>query len=245
MTPQEALKTIGLTEKETAIYMASLELGQDSVSNISKKAGIKRPTAYLILDSLRERGLINTSTKGAKTIYGAEEPSKLLGLVTEKERALRTVLPYLEAINNRSIVKPRIRYFEGKEGVRRIYEEFSKAPEMRFWGSMEYITKDFHDVIEMYVEIFNKSKTKVYDLLTDTPNDHWYARQVIRPGYEIKLFPKNAKIFTDSMILDTKISLIAYDPEPHGLIIESEKIAISMRTLWEMAWKSARPYKKK
>jgi len=244
-TPQESLKIIGLNEKETAIYLAALELGQETVSHIAKKADIKRPTAYLILDALQKRGLVNAISKGKQTLYGAEEPQKLMGFVAQKERALRNILPYLEAIHNKRIAKPRVRFYEGREGLKRIYEEGFKTKEMRFWGSMESIVKEFRDVVEWFISLSHKTKLRTYDLLTNTPEDHAFAKRVIRPGYDVRFFPKDLFISTDSMIFENKVSIIAFAPEPHGLIIESEDIARSFRSLWELAWRGATPYKEK
>lgn len=244
MTPQEVLNSLGLNQKESAVYLACLELGQESITEISKKAGVKRPTTYLVLDSLQKRGLIHTVVKGKRILFGAEEPTKLMGMIAEKERFLHTIMPYLEAINNRKSEKPKIRFYEGREGLMRVYDEMFVAKEMRFWGSMNVISKDFQDVIDWFTEKSKKEKPRVYDLLTDTPKDREYAKNVIRQGYEIRFFPKDLEVVVDSMIVENKVSINAFSPSLHGLIIESEPIAKSMLALWEMAWRSATPYSK-
>lgn len=244
MNIEQALQSIGLTQKESAVYMSCLELGQDSITHIAKKSGIKRPTVYLILESLQARGLINTVTKGKRTFYGGEEPQKLIGLLAEKQRSLQTVLPFLEALNNRRSEKPKVRFYEGKEGVLRIYEEMFEEKEMRFWGSMEVVSKEFEEVIRWFTKISDTKKIRVFDLLTDTPRDRAYAKRVKRPGYEIRFFPKDLTTALDTMIGETKISLNAFSPEPYGIIIESKAIADSMRSLWELAWRGAYAYQK-
>lgn len=55
----DVLQKIGLQQKESAVYLALLELGTADVSGIAKKAGIKRPTCYLVLDDLKNRGLVS------------------------------------------------------------------------------------------------------------------------------------------------------------------------------------------
>lgn len=244
MTPEQALQSIGLTEKETKIYLSSLELGQDSVTHIAKKSGIKRPTVYLILESLQARGLINTLTKGKKTLYGAEEPQKLLSVVAEKQRALQTVLPFLEALNNRRTTKPKVRFYEGKEGILRIYEEMFETKEMRFWGSVEEVQKYFPEIVQWFEQLSYKNKPKIFDILPDTPANRAYARRVVRAGCQIRFFPPSATLKIDSMLAGNKLSLNAFFPEPHGLIIESEAITQSFKALWELAWQAAIPYEK-
>lgn len=244
MNVPQALQTIGLKEKETAIYLACLELGQEGVARIARKANVKRPTAYLVLESLQKRGLIHSVTKGPRTLYGAEEPTKLLGIIAEKDRALRTILPYLEAINNRREEKPRIRFYEGRAGVLRIYEEIYAAKEIHLWGSIDVMPKDFSGALESFIASQRKEKPKVFDLLTDTPADREYARRVARSGYEVRFFPKELYVATDSALFDNKLAFMAFSPEPHGVIIGGEDMAKSFRSLWELAWRGATPYKK-
>ncbi len=240
---ESSLKSIGLNEKESAVYLACLELGQDTVSRVAKKAGLKRPTVYLILDSLQEKGLVNSVIKGKKTLYGAEEPKKLFGLVAKQERALKTVLPLLQAINNRKSKKPAIRFFEGDEGLISIYNEVFASREIRFWGSIKEIGQKNIDFVKWSENVLSNKKQKTFDLLSDTPEDKAYAKKIFRPGYEIRFFPKDVPIKIDSALFDNKLSFAAFGDDPHGLIIESQPIVDSFRQLWNLAWSAATPYK--
>lgn len=245
MTPLTTLQSLGLSEKESALYLSALELGQETISELARHAQLKRPTAYLILEELKQRGLINTIVKGNRTYYGAEEPQKLLGLIAEKQRALLATLPLLEALNNRRADKPRVRFYEGKEGLLRIYEEMFATKEMRFWGSVAGAAKNVPDIVSWFTKLSLREKPVVYDLLADTPTDREYARRVIRPGYQIRFFPEKDKLEVDSMLAENKISFCTFSPEPHGLIIDSSSIAASFKLLWKLAWQSAEPYRVK
>ena len=242
MNPHEALQAIGLNEKETAVYLAALELGQDTVSNIAKKARIKRPTCYLVLETLKQRGLIHAITKGTRTFFSAEDPTKLLGLIAEKHRALKTVLPYLHAINNRQPHKPRVKFYEGAEGVLTIYQEAFESDKIRFWGSIEDLMRIFPEPLDWFMEISKKKKPRVFDLLNDSPEARAYAKKVLRPGYEIRFFPKDLRVSIDSVLFKNKVGIVAFTPEPHGLLIESNDIVQSFSSLWELAWRGAKPY---
>ena len=58
MDMKQALKTIGLSDKESAVYMALLQLGQATAYAVAVKSGLKKPTTYIILDELIEKGLV-------------------------------------------------------------------------------------------------------------------------------------------------------------------------------------------
>ncbi len=48
----DALSKIGLTEGETTVYLALLELGSSTTWNITKKSGISGSKVYEVLDRL-------------------------------------------------------------------------------------------------------------------------------------------------------------------------------------------------
>ena len=55
----QELGHLGLSEKEAAVYLASLELGPAPVQDISHKAKVNRATTYVMIESLMGRGLIS------------------------------------------------------------------------------------------------------------------------------------------------------------------------------------------
>jgi sugar-specific transcriptional regulator TrmB len=82
-----ALEDFGLSEKEARTYLASLALGSAVVADVALKAELTRPTAYLMVDSLKGRGLITEFKKGKKTFVRACEPAKLSEMLAfEKEQ---------------------------------------------------------------------------------------------------------------------------------------------------------------
>lgn len=53
--PLQTLRELGLTDKEAELYLASLSLGTASIAGLAKKAELKRPTTYLIVDTLLQK----------------------------------------------------------------------------------------------------------------------------------------------------------------------------------------------
>lgn len=133
MLTQE-LKKLGLSDKEAKVYLASLELGPSPIKDIAKQANLNRATTYVIIDSLIEKGLASSFTKGKKKYFSTESPDRLLSLLRvreketqEQEREFKRVLPELREIYNLSGEKPKVRFFEGKEGIKAIQEDISNT----------------------------------------------------------------------------------------------------------------------
>lgn len=83
-----ALEDFGLSEKEARTYLASLALGPAVIADIAIKAELTRPTTYLMVDSLKARGLMTEHRKGKKTLMKACDPDKLRQALDQEKEEL-------------------------------------------------------------------------------------------------------------------------------------------------------------
>ncbi len=67
----------GLSEKEAKTYLALLELEVATVSEVSKTANINRSSAYVVLESLKKKGLAGISDDKNIRRYIAASPDLL------------------------------------------------------------------------------------------------------------------------------------------------------------------------
>jgi len=118
------LMKLGLSEKEAKVYLAALELARDTAQNIAKKANVNRPTAYFILEKLMELGLISTLDEGKKSYFIAEDPKELKNVLARerqeldaRSKELDEAMNQFTALYNAKQDKPRVRYFEGADGL--------------------------------------------------------------------------------------------------------------------------------
>ncbi len=246
MILEKSLEQFGLTDKEARVYLAVLELGQDTVLNIAKKAELKRPTVYLILDSLISKGLISILPKAGKTLYLAENPDYLLTVLEKRKEGLKNILPMLSAMYRIEKQKPQVRYYEGKEGVKRIYSELRQAKEyILFYGSIKDISKDFEEELLIPEEI-KKMGIQVKEIMTSDPIDLKYAKRIMRmnnPNHIVRIVKKGVDFALDSAIFDDKIAIVSVKKDFFGVIIESKDISHSFKVLYELAWQAAKEVK--
>src|SRR5262245_34371544 len=106
---EKYLQDIGLTDKESGVYLALLQVDDASVLDLAKKTGIKRPTVYVTLESLAKKGLVSETTIGKKTHYYAEPPERLESFIEkrklaldESKQTLKNILPQIKSIQRES-----------------------------------------------------------------------------------------------------------------------------------------------
>jgi sugar-specific transcriptional regulator TrmB len=250
----EQLQKLGLNSKEASLYLVTLEMGEASpVSTLAKKAGINRTTAYDILENLVKRGLVIASEhKGFRT-YRAQPPDKLIThLKEEAERYMRLsqeaqkILPELATHYHALSDRPRIYFYEGEEGLVRVYEEtLTSTEEIRAFANAQVN----QDLLGWYFPQYYKRRAEkgipIRGLLMDNPVDralHKIDKQHLRTS---RIVPKSKLDFTPEVnFFDNKI-MIADWKEKLGIIIESREITKLFKQVFELAWEAAEKYEKK
>ena len=128
------LRNFGLSDKESKVYVATLELGKATAQDIAKKANVNRATTYVQLESLKEQGLVTQISQAKRTFFMAEPPENVKKLIEKekveilfKENEFSKILPNLQAIYNVKEGQPKVRFYEGDEGVVLHRNDFLKS----------------------------------------------------------------------------------------------------------------------
>ena len=248
----ETLLKLGLSDKEAKVYLATLELGEDTVQNISEKSGVNRATTYVILEKLMQLGLASTVERGKKTVFIAENPTELVNILEEQKREIEVkknnldeAMTGLQAIYNHSKSKPAVRYFEGADGL----EALDRYGHGQFTPGTEYLGMIPIDTVESQfpvrrskavserVKLGIKSRV-IYTNKEEKPdftNEKELREAVYLPREE---FPINASI---TLYPDWGIKFFNYDVTNYfGVLIESPILAKNMKYLFELAWEGAK-----
>jgi len=247
------LQQLGLSEKEAKVYLAGLELGSSTVQEIARKAGINRPTTYFQIENLMKMGLMSSMVRGKKKYFAVESPDKVLRLlekqkeeIKEKEENFKKIFPELQGLFATTEEKPKVRFFEGKEGIKTIREDILKT---NFKTLEEFVPLD--DCYRFFPPRPRDYRWKMAKKLERIPEKLLYTTQegAILPAREklierrfipLDKFPSHTEI----TIYGSKITLVSHQKNLIGVIIESKDIADSLRSLFNLAWELAKKYQK-
>ncbi len=244
---QESLIEIGLSDKEAGVYLALLSLGKGTVSEISRKANINRTTGYDVLDTLSAKGLVSISGKEPKQEYSAEKPERLENFIAEeikkKHEALRkteALVPELNLMHNIAD-RPRVRFYEGNEGLVEVYEDTLTSHEaIRAFATVD----DMHAALPNYFPKYYKRRAGAgIGIRAIVPKTEIGIERSTHDKEEMRetaLVPKDKYYFSPEInIYDNKV-MIASLREKLGIIIESAEIADAMKKIYELAWAEAK-----
>lgn len=241
---ESKLEAVGFQEKESKVYLAALELGQSTVQRIAAKAGIKRPTAYFVIEGLMERGLFSSFYQGKRQYFVAENPDRLIDILRdEKKQAeerlerLDTFLPELRSINNRDIKKPVVKYYDGKEGIISMVNEHTKQA-----SGQSLCAAYSRDAVESVLgaEVLRRMRADRITHNISTRRIYTYSKGDMQgiPSVEaLRLSGEEFPISCDIAIYDDIVRFASFKDRIVGVAIEDKEIAKSLRAIYELAWK--------
>ena len=239
--PQQ-LQDIGLSEKESRVYLAALELGPSTADTLAKHAKVNRSTTYVQLESLMKNGLISTYEQGKKTYFAPESPEflkRLLGKqrenITSKERDLAAILPDLLQQYAGAGERPVVRFFPGKEGIATVREEVLTVKEKELFVvfSSDTMTKVFsgkeldeYTVRRKQLGIRSKGLYTQKEFFESADLDEMTDRRYL----------PNLYLTIDIRIFGDKTALFSLEGNTFAMVIESKQIAASMKNIFNFLW---------
>ena len=248
---ENVLKNIGLNEKEIDVYLMNLELGSQPASTIARRVKIPRNTTRFILDKLVDKGVIEKTKRANTQLYSPEEPKNLINLlesqrvdmnagIDEKISQLNSVMAELESRFRPASTKPRVTFYEGDDGLKKVYEDTLKSGEdLRSFASFDVMHGVLPDYFKTYYQRRVKNKLRIRSVHPDSELAREKTENDRREMRDSRLIPKSMYDFTPEIqIYDNKISITSLK-EKLGIIIESHEIYQAMSVIFELAWKEA------
>lgn len=121
--PESSILTeTGLSEKEAAIYLAALESGGSTITELARTAGIERTGIYYHLSKLLDKGLLKTTIQGKRSLFAPADPDRITQLVQQKQKDLLAIMPELQTKYLRTTAQPIVEYFQGTEEIDSFYD---------------------------------------------------------------------------------------------------------------------------
>ena len=237
------LESIGMTEYKQSVYLALLQLGSATATQISKMANVKRPTTYDTLYELIGMGLASEVHANNKHYFLAENPNKLEEIVTKMRKEFAVSLPYLSSIYNSGGEKPDVAYYAGIDGIKNVCDDILKMPENS--EVLGYVTSDVlrHPEMEEYLKYFVKKRVERSIKFRGVYNpslkiDKWLEKSD-KHLREYRAVSKDHFPFRDEInIYGNKMAIMSYGERPFGVIIGSKSVADTQRSIFELVWRS-------
>lgn len=250
MKIDQVLTSLGLQDKEPEVYLALLRTpGAQPASIIANRSNLNRTTVYKTLVKLVKKGLVTKTERHGITCFFAEDPENRLKLLIEERQkklgemnqAMLEALPLL-TMNEEDIDSlPKIRYYEGIEGIKQIYEAVLKEGVDQYrYGDITKIYEALGVYTDEYIKKRNEKGFITHAIMPFYEKDDKEIKKNKRENREViyiphKLFPIEGEV----RIFGNKVAIFSLRKEsPIGVIIESETIAKMFYHIYMLTWKN-------
>ncbi len=229
------LKKLGLKEKQIQVYLAALELGRSSAQQIAKQAKISRPTAYQVINQLKNQDLVSESKQNNKRRFAAQSPDHLLGLLRAQKRELeekeREFIRIIAELRSRyySGKKNEIKTFQGEKAIQVLLDDFKTAnlKQIYFFASNDKIWPA-EKRQKAYAELKRRlGKIKIKELISPpakSPKLSYLQSKILKDAGEIG---QTAIIYHRAIILTDK---------HQGILIDNQAIIKLIKSFFKALW---------
>ena len=237
-----ALINIGLSEKEAQVYMAAMSLGPSSVAGIASASGIKRTTVYSIFQELSRKGLMREEIKGWKAFYVAESPEKLETIVDQMREEVKKNMPEFTAMFNLHSSGAFIKYYEGIESVKGVYNGLLKEIKAHedylvIGDTRQWLDQD-HEFFMDFTRRRAKLNINIRILIQESEVAREHKKMEKAFNETIKIMPPDSKLTTNMVIIPHKVVINQLTPPILAMVIENDSMVQMNRELFEIIWKS-------
>mgnify|MGYP003419418244 FL=1 len=255
---KEIVQHIGLSEVEADVYIASVESGNGTASQISKIAGLQRITTYEVLKRLSTQGLVKIRVKsGTKVKYFL--PVGLQEIKNKIQTKKTTLDESLSEIGNLSSffatklgkpsVKPEVLFYEGVDGViTAMHDTLDQNPkEILSFSSDKWLSSVFSKkFLKQYWDRRVSLKIKTRGIIPHEPDavDYFNKSKNEKELREVRSLPKEQFGFKNEIdIYGNNICIVSLDEgKEHAIIIRNASLAESMKDVFEVLWRVSKRY---
>lgn len=251
MNTLESLESLGLSTQEARMYLGLLESGGVLASRAAKNLGIKRTTAYPILQSLAAHGIVRVYFEKNKRVYIAERPERLAKIFRRKLTSFENLIPQLN-INTKNFKEGSgVRYLETIKEIQDFYQEVLE--EYKTQKKKEYCVigntatwvqyTEPHSGIPEYWKQRAKAGVHTRLILThESQKLNLPSGQLLRT---IRYLPPQYRYGSSLDIFEDKVLIVGEKLASLGVVIEIPAMIGVFQTIFEILWDSLPAHPKK
>ncbi len=235
------LKTAGLDKKEAFVYEEILRHGPINTALLLKKLPIKRGDLYNVLSHLERGKFIESLPEFKKLTYKVTDPEIIDHAVKTQERHVHEAkenLDLIYSLYNLNMGKPGVRFAQGLEGIKEIFNETLKSKtEIVGYGDVDGWLTHLGKYTKWYGKERLRKNIKERIILPDTATAKKYFEEYDKRATEIKFVPHEKYVFSLEMnVFDDKVIYVTLREPFIALLISDKSIADTQRAIFELTW---------
>lgn len=234
----ESLENIWLNSNQAKVYLVVLENGTSIISDIAKKALIKRTSCINYVQDLLELWYLSKSIIWKRIAYVAESPENILNTFEIKRQKFKKNLPELNNLFLNSSNHANVFYFEWLPSIRKEYHRISSGfkPIITFFSMWRYLKVLDVDDMNKFIWNIMKNQNTIRDLVEDEEETRIIMKKRKFSWKSMKYLPKTFLVNIDLIIQWDVVTMISFKKKM-WVTIENKEIADFHRNLHNYFWR--------
>ncbi len=248
MISKNILSDVGLTNDQASVYLFLLEHGFSTAKIIAQKTLIGRALTYKVLDQLIALQLVQKRDDlGKVSKFFPRHPGAIKEILHDKkaelDRASLTLghaFGELSSSFNLLMGKPNVQFFEGTDGIRKVYDDILEVnKDICVISSPSDKEEALHLLIreQIHKQVAQNIRTRAI-----TPIGH-AQKTSLSPEEDSKRLVERKKVSAEKLNIPAqiimygdKVAITNFKEEFITVIIESAYIFQTMQTLFDYIW---------
>lgn len=249
--PEDSLIDIGLTRTEAKIYLAGLTHGSLSVQEIGSWTGVKRPTIYHALGTLREKGLVTEQKTIGKSRYAMASPESVRGLLSrQKEKLdeqvskLDALIPLLAGTNTDAV---HVAQYVGIDGMKTVMD-IAFYCRSRKWDIIAPYKNFLREYDKEYAQRYLNAR-KYHGITSRTlwedgmrPDRKLTPEEIHERNPRLMPWAMHGKFKSMMFLFDDKVAIFSSLDKLSAILITSKEIHSLFSAMFEAIWEFSESY---
>lgn len=236
------LQNIGLSEKESSVYLALLSVDTYSVLELSKATKINRTTLYPVLDELINKKLVIEIKQDKKVRFQAESPERIETYIQnqknqleEQEKVLEDIIPQMRGFVRNVGEKPVVKFFEGREGILESLNTYYESGDNEKEEYLIYPRRDIKDLFSPKEQERAKNSRIKRNIFMNSifTADEDYPSNELANRYRIN--SDLYKISAEIGVYSDRVYIHILSSNMSAVYIKSKDVAETMKVLFKLA----------
>lgn len=236
----DKLQTLGLSDKEAAVYLALLPRQDTGTSNIIRATGLHGQFVYDALGKLEEMGLATHVIQSGRKKFSASAPQRLLSLIEEKRFSAQSIIKELQ---NKFAGKHEQSFevFQGESAfINHELEMLRRAPEGSridvITGLGEEYISTIGPEIDEYERIRLERKIEIRGISTEARREVFSKMAKERALWSCRIFPGLGTGLVDIAIWHDSIVYNVFGTPLLCFSLTNKAVADGYREFFEALW---------
>ena len=246
-----------IRSSDSELYKLLLTGGESAVGRLAKKVSMSRPAVYDSLERLVEKGIVVQTGEAGVKIFSAKPFTEVQTLLIEKQKEITDTEKALNVLETEQdklsqFKSPRLQIYEGRESIQQMIKSvlLKRNTTIRaFWPiekMIEVFTPKFWAEYDARRHALNLDGKVIWPRVSKT---FFEKHKHLLPGKELKreirYVPRGTQFDMGYNICGNTVCFVSSKRENFGFLVESDELAQTLSTQFDLLWETLKSTKSK